>query len=60
MSYYSCVSTGGVPIKSVSFVLPSTINKKVAETLEEVNRRADSTSINRKAYENFSRVNSLC
>lgn len=35
MSYYSCVSTGGVPIKSVSLVLPPAINKKVAEILEE-------------------------
>lgn len=59
MSHFSCVSTGGVPIR-VCLVLLSAINKKVAETLEEVNRKADSTCINRKTYEKFSRVNSLC
>lgn len=53
MSYYFCVSTGVVPIRVVSPVLPSVVNKKVAEILEKVNRRADTTSINSKAYENL-------
>lgn len=40
-----------MPIRVVSPVLLSAINKKVAEIMEKVNRRADSTSNNRKAYQ---------
>lgn len=40
-----------MPIRVVSLVLLSGMNKKVAEIPEKVNRKADSTSNNRKAYQ---------